>query len=201
IMSCPFCPPDSHLIFYDEDPMVLCLWDAFPVTEGHALVVTRRHVSTWFEASRGEQASLLEGIEAARRAILRKGEPAGFNIGVNVGTAAGQTVPHLHVHVIPRYPGDVPDPRGGLRWVISTKVNYFAIANQTSEEFESYDSTASAQSVFVWGDQPLARALLHDLAAVRQVDIAVAFVLETGLSRIEPFLQDVIDRSGRVRFL
>src|SRR2546427_12374066 len=103
MMSCPFCAPDTQRVFYDDDPVVLCLWDGFPVADGHALVVTRRHVATWFEASRNEQASLLEGIAIARAAILQKHAPDGFNIGVNVGPAAGQTVPHLHVHVIPRY--------------------------------------------------------------------------------------------------
>lgn len=123
-MTCPFCEPDASRIFWNEDPTVLCLWDGFPVSPGHALVVPRRHVATWFEASRSEQASLLDGIEAARDRIAREHGATDFNIGINVGPASGQTVPHLHVHVIPRYPGDVEDPRGGVRHVIPGTGNY-----------------------------------------------------------------------------
>jgi diadenosine tetraphosphate (Ap4A) HIT family hydrolase len=78
---------------------VLGLWDAFPVSDGHALLVTKRHVATWFEATREEQAELLSALAIAREAVLTRHRPDGFNIGVNIGEAAGQTVPHLHVHL------------------------------------------------------------------------------------------------------
>ena len=121
--GCPFCSPATDKIFHLGE-LVLGVWDAFPVSPGHALLVTRRHVASWFEATSEEQADLLAATGIARDAILRNHNPDGFNIGVNVGDAAGQTVPHLHVHVIPRVAGDGPDPRGGVRFVVPGKANY-----------------------------------------------------------------------------
>ena len=102
------------------------LWDAFPVNRGHALIVPRRHVPTWFDASAEEQVALMAAVDEARDLIVARFAPDGFNIGINVGQAAGQTVFHLHVHLIPRYDGDVPDPRGGVRWVIPARGNYLS---------------------------------------------------------------------------
>ncbi len=99
--ACPFCTPDAERVFYRGE-RVFALWDAFPVSDGHALIVTKRHVATWFDASRDEQADLLTALAVAREAVSSKHLPDGFNIGVNIGEAAGQTVPHLHVHLIPR---------------------------------------------------------------------------------------------------
>lgn len=101
------------------------LWDAYPVNPGHALLVPRRHVADWFEASHDECQALMEGVQAARAAILESHEPDGFNLGLNLGEAAGQTVFHLHVHLIPRYAGDVDDPRGGVRCLIPGKARYW----------------------------------------------------------------------------
>src|SRR6056297_620262 len=123
-MDCPFCELPQERVFYQDD-LILCLWDAFPVSEGHALVITRRHVATWFDASEQEQAALVRGIEIARREIEKASQPDGYNVGFNAGEAAGQTVFHLHVHVIPRFRGDVEDPRGGVRWVIPGKAAYW----------------------------------------------------------------------------
>jgi diadenosine tetraphosphate (Ap4A) HIT family hydrolase len=122
--DCPFCPPAAARIFH-EDPLVLGVWDGYPVSPGHALLVPRRHVATWFDASEDERRALAAGIEIARGAILARHRPDGFNVGMNLGEAAGQTVPHLHLHVIPRYRGDVADPRGGVRWVLPERVAYW----------------------------------------------------------------------------
>ncbi len=121
---CPFCEPDLERVFHEFD-LVLGLWDGFPVSPGHALLVPRRHVPDWFSATTAEQQALLEAVEVARQAIEVTHRPAGFNVGFNAGAAAGQTVFHLHLHVIPRYAGDVPDPRGGIRQVIPHKAAYW----------------------------------------------------------------------------
>jgi superfamily II DNA or RNA helicase/diadenosine tetraphosphate (Ap4A) HIT family hydrolase/HKD family nuclease len=121
--DCPFCNPDMSRVFY-EGQLTLGLWDGYPVTPGHALLVPRRHVADWFSASAAEKVELFDAIEATREAICREHDPQGFNLGVNVGRAAGQTVFHLHVHVIPRYDGDVADPTGGVRGVIPHLANY-----------------------------------------------------------------------------
>jgi diadenosine tetraphosphate (Ap4A) HIT family hydrolase len=121
--GCPFCFPPAERLFH-IGKLVLGLWDGYPVSRGHALLVPKRHVATWFDATFEEQAELNAAIAIARAMILEKYQPDGFNIGVNVGEAAGQTVFHLHVHVIPRYRGDVPNPRGGVRHVIPCKAHY-----------------------------------------------------------------------------
>jgi diadenosine tetraphosphate (Ap4A) HIT family hydrolase len=111
--GCPFCNPAPARVFLESD-LIVGVWDAFPVSAGHALLVTRRHVASWFETTEDERRALTAAIDSARGAILQRHRPDGFNMDVNVGAAAGQTIPHLHVHVIPRYAGDVPDPRGGF---------------------------------------------------------------------------------------
>ena len=123
--TCPFCAPRPRpeRVFYRGE-RILGIWDAHPVAPGHALLIPKRHVATWFDASPEEQLELMQGIEIARREILKKHQPDGFNIGINVGEAAGQTVFHLHMHIIPRYQGDVSDPRGGVRYVIPGRANY-----------------------------------------------------------------------------
>jgi diadenosine tetraphosphate (Ap4A) HIT family hydrolase len=122
--SCPFCDPTEEHVFYRGN-LVAGLWDNFPVSPGHALLVPVRHVATWFEATAEEQVEMVTAISKARDAILSTHSPDGFNIGVNVGEAGGQTVPHLHLHLIPRYQGDVEDPRGGVRWVVPTRATYW----------------------------------------------------------------------------
>ena len=121
---CPFCDPAPTRLFLQTD-LIVGLWDAFPVSNGHVLLVTRRHVASWFDATPQERQALVDAIEAARGEIVRRHAPDGFNIGVNVGETAGQTIAHLHVHVIPRYRGDVPDPRGGVRWIMPDKARYW----------------------------------------------------------------------------
>lgn len=137
--GCPFCSADPARVFHRGD-LVLGLWDGFPVSPGHALLVPRRHVPTWFDASPDEVAALAAAVAIAREAVVARisrddlrGDaagpaivrpPDGWNVGVNVGAAGGQTVFHLHVHVIPRWTGDVSDPRGGVRGVIPSKRDY-----------------------------------------------------------------------------
>lgn len=99
--------------------------DAYPVTEGHTLVVTRRQRTQPYELSETQQQGVWELVSEVRQRLLTELKPDGFNIGVNDGLAAGQTIMHAHVHVIPRWNGDVPDPRGGIRWVIADKAAYW----------------------------------------------------------------------------
>ena len=121
--NCPFCAKLDNRIFLDTDD-VRGVWDAFPVSPGHALLLPRRHFMTWFDATVEEQRALMAAVEITKGEIEKTHQPDGFNIGINSGEAAGQTVQHLHVHVIPRYSGDVPDPRGGVRWVIPDRAAY-----------------------------------------------------------------------------
>ncbi len=99
--------------------------DAFPLAEGHMLVAPRKHVSSIYELTGPEQAAIWKLVAEVRERLLTGLKPDGFNIGLNDGLAAGQTVDHAHVHVIPRRQGDVPDPRGGIRWVIADNAPYW----------------------------------------------------------------------------
>lgn len=99
--------------------------DAYPVSPGHTLVVPVRHVASLFDTTSEERASMFGLLEAAKQQLQVQFGPAGYNIGINEGATAGQTVGHLHIHLIPRYPGDRPDPRGGIRWVIPEKADYW----------------------------------------------------------------------------
>jgi diadenosine tetraphosphate (Ap4A) HIT family hydrolase len=105
--------------------LAFAIFDGYPVSEGHALVIPRREVATWFDATEDEQRALMSLVDEVKNILDRRFSPDGYNIGINAGEAAGQTVMHLHVHVIPRYRGDMPDPRGGVRHVIPWKGNYF----------------------------------------------------------------------------
>ena len=122
--SCPFCalPAERILLLADE---ALVIRDAFPVSPGHTLVVPRRHIGSFFELTDAERACMVELLAQAKAELDFSFQPHGFNIGINEGAAAGQTVPHLHLHLIPRYRGDAPDPRGGVRWVLPAKAKYW----------------------------------------------------------------------------
>ncbi|MFP5382678.1 MAG: HIT family protein [Gammaproteobacteria bacterium] len=123
-MDCPFCTLAPERILLADD-QALVIRDAFPVSPGHTLVIPRRHVGSFFETTGAERASLLRLLDAARDALASELRPDGWNIGINDGPAAGQTVPHLHIHLIPRYSGDRADPRGGVRWVMPDKAKYW----------------------------------------------------------------------------
>jgi diadenosine tetraphosphate (Ap4A) HIT family hydrolase len=124
-VSCPFCTlPADRILLADDHALVIR--DGFPVSPGHTLVIPRRHVSSFFETTADERAALLRLLDEAKAALDREFSPAGYNIGINDGPAAGQTVPHLHIHLIPRYAGDREDPRGGVRWVMPEKADYWS---------------------------------------------------------------------------
>ena len=141
---CPFCTINPTRILA-SNTHALAIMDGFPISPGHALIVPKRHVASLFEATREEREALFDLLEEERELLLNpaceggeanpsqppflKGRsvqlPDGFNIGINDGTAAGQTVMHLHIHLIPRYAGDQPDPRGGVRWIFPDKAAYW----------------------------------------------------------------------------
>lgn len=129
-MTCLFCClPQSRVLFRNTTAIVVR--DAYPVTLGHTLVIPLRHVESFFDISANERAAMFELLDAAKQQLQTEFAPAGFNIGINDGAAAGQTIRHLHMHLIPRYLGDRPDPRGGVRWIIPEKADYWTAADQT----------------------------------------------------------------------
>lgn len=123
--SCPFCtlPSDRILI---ERPTAWLIRDGFPINPGHCLAIPKRHVGSWFDATPDERNDLMALLDEAKRLMDAAHAPAAYNIGINDGPAAGQTIAHLHVHLIPRYSGDVADPRGGVRWLIPERADYWS---------------------------------------------------------------------------
>lgn len=196
---CPFCDPQpAERIFY-EDELTQGLWDSFPVSPGHALVVPRRHVATWFDATAEEQAALTRALSVARDIVAERHRPDGYNVGINVGEAAGQTVFHLHVHLIPRYSGDVADPRGGVRHVIPSKGNYLLDGGRGTD---GTPGELRRRALISGGEaDPLLPHLLANIDESDSLDMAVAFVLPSGVRRIEPRLRDLLARGGSVRLL
>ena len=122
--DCPFCSlPLARIV--DSDAMAVAVHDAFPVAPGHTLVIPLRHVGSFFELEESEQLAMLVLLNRVRMRVGVEFAPDGYTVGINDGRAAGQTVPHVHLHLIPRHAGDVPDPRGGVRWVIPDNANYW----------------------------------------------------------------------------
>ena len=105
--------------------LAFAILDGFPVSPGHTLIVPKREIPTWFDASKEEQHAMLELIDMVKQELDSEFRPDGYNVGFNAGEAAGQTVMHLHLHVIPRYRGDVADPRGGIRHIIPSRAAYW----------------------------------------------------------------------------
>ena len=122
--DCPFCTlPSSRII--REDSLCWVIRDGYPVSPGHSLIIPKRHMASWFDLTEEESASLLRQLSEAKTVLNAEFKPDGYNIGINEGAAGGQTVFHLHVHLIPRYHGDMTDPRGGVRWIFPDKASYW----------------------------------------------------------------------------
>jgi diadenosine tetraphosphate (Ap4A) HIT family hydrolase len=122
---CLFCsvPRDEILI---DGPIAMARIDTHPVSPGHTLIIPKRHVASFFETTEEERLAMLTLLDEAKAILDKKHKPDGYNIGINGGEAAGQTVMHLHIHLIPRYKGDKADPRGGVRWVLPEKAAYWS---------------------------------------------------------------------------
>jgi len=183
-------PPEEWITCNE---LAFAIHDKWKVGDGHALIITKRVVSTWFDATPAEQAAVLLLINEVKQ-LLDSGskKPDGYNVGFNAGVAAGQTVMHLHVHVIPRYLGDMEDPRGGVRHVIPSRGNY-ALPSAARRPLKLTDGHS----------EPISRELLADLDACVRADLAVAFILPSGLhGDVLPRLRDVLRRAGsRVRVI
>lgn len=128
-MTCLFCRlPASRVLL--RNTAAIAIRDGFPVSPGHTLVIPVRHIESFFDTTAGERSAMFELLNASRQQLQTEFAPSGYNIGINDGAAAGQTIHHLHMHLIPRFPGDSTDPRGGVRWVIPEKAHYWTAADR-----------------------------------------------------------------------
>jgi len=129
--GCPFC----HRIALGHDLLAesqvcVAIYDLTPLNPGHALVIPRRHEPDFLALSPVESSAIMRMVKVVRNRINRDFRPHGFNLGVNVGVAGGQTIDHAHLHLIPRYLGDIPDPKGGIRWLIPERARYWTDESQ-----------------------------------------------------------------------
>lgn len=123
--GCPFCPPYAEGELLAADVAAVAFLAGFPVSPGHALIVPRRHEPDFFALTADEQSALIRLVNPVRGVLDSRFAPDAYNVGVNAGKAAGQTILHTHLHVIPRYAGDVAEPRGGVRWVLPETARYW----------------------------------------------------------------------------
>lgn len=124
LKQCPFCVISTDHEILAENKTALAFYDRYPVTRGHTLIISKRHVASYFDLQQDELDNINQLSFACRKILKEKYSPQGFNLGVNVGEAAGQSIFHCHIHLIPRYTGDVANPRGGVRGVIPERQNY-----------------------------------------------------------------------------
>ncbi len=121
--NCLFCSLPAERIA-DANELAVLIADAYPVADGHTLIIPRRHITDFFELTAEEVVAVYELLGRTRERLAESLKPGGYNVGINVGVVAGQTVPHVHIHLIPRYTGDVADPSGGIRNIIPGRGRY-----------------------------------------------------------------------------
>ncbi len=201
----------SHSPFLDIGPerwlvsneLAFAVLDGFPVSVGHTLVVTKRLVRTWFEASAEEQAALMALVNVVKEYLdaTLQPQPEGYNVGFNAGEAAGQTVMHVHVHVIPRYSGDVADPRGGVRHVIPSKGNYLVDEAATGADAGGPQGAETLKLSTGYPNSRLWDEISHRLLGANRVDILASFVQNSGLDVIEQGLLQLLRNESVVRIM
>ena len=119
--ECIFCQMKDYIL---ENELAYAIYDKYPVGKGHMLFIPKRHVKDFFDITKEEREAIFELIDEGKRLLDEKYSPDSYNVGINCGEHAGQTIMHVHVHLIPRYIGDMKDPTGGVRGVIPEKMKY-----------------------------------------------------------------------------
>lgn len=177
----------SPELWVASNTLAFAIRDAFPVSDGHTLIVPRRLVADFFDCTADERAALFDLVEVVKRDLDRSHHPDGYNLGVNAGAAAGQTIAHVHVHVIPRYRGDVEDPRGGVRYVVPARASHLAPRPEPLTDGAAGGSLLDAL-----------RPLLRRAA---RVDLLAAFVQESGVALVASAVDDALARGATLRVL
>ena len=180
-----------------SNDLAFAIFDGFPVSPGHILVTTRRIVETWFDATDDEQNALMALVKEAKRLldIQLSPKPDGYNVGFNSGGAAGQTVPHVHIHVIPRYHGDMPDPRGGVRHCIPDKGNYMVSKPAKSGNHQSLTLAAGQPH------SPLWKSIGQRVSSAVEIDLLASFIQPSGLDLIQGSIFSALRTGAKIRIL
>ena len=139
--TCPFCRLARRVKVICETATCVAFYDGYPVSPGHTLIVPKRHVASYFDLTHHEREAMNVMLQYVRQKVDERFHPDGYNVGINVGDAAGQSVFHVHMHLIPRYKGDVPNPKGGVRGVIPSKQSY-----STKKEHLPSESPSSSEN-------------------------------------------------------
>jgi diadenosine tetraphosphate (Ap4A) HIT family hydrolase len=121
--NCKFCNIENDRIVIESE-LSIAFYDLYPVNIGHSLIVPKRHISNYFELTSEEKIDIWNIVDKVKLLLEKEFKPDGFNVGINIGESAGQTIFHCHIHVIPRYQGDMDYPEGGVRGVIPSKQKY-----------------------------------------------------------------------------
>ena len=122
--DCPFCKTTKNQ-YLIEGEYSYAKFDGYPISKGHVLIISKEHISNYFELSEIVQKDMMNLVSKVKKLLDSKYETADYNVGINCGYLAGQTIDHVHIHLIPRRKGDVEDPRGGVRWVLPEKAKYW----------------------------------------------------------------------------
>jgi superfamily II DNA or RNA helicase/diadenosine tetraphosphate (Ap4A) HIT family hydrolase/HKD family nuclease len=179
----------------DSNDLAFAIRDKFPVSPGHTLVIPKRVIATWWEATREEQQAIFDLVDRVKEILDHELSPDGYNVGFNAGAAAGQTIDHLHIHVIPRYAGDMTDPRGGVRHVIPSKGNYLALP-------PTANPTADSSLITPMGGRlrlELVRCMIRE--DLDQIDLVVSFIKRSGVDLLAHTVDLALERGARIRLL
>jgi diadenosine tetraphosphate (Ap4A) HIT family hydrolase len=166
-MSCPLCSVDERRIAFSTE-LVIAIWDELSASPGRLLVFPRRHVQSWSDLSSTERAATWSAIDQGQVAISERFHPDGFNVGFDQGAAAGQTIFHFHLHIVPRYEGDVVDLRGRVPYAIPANATHLPPGVALPE--------LDIKRLVTGGDDPLLPHLRLHLDKSTASDIAVAFL-------------------------
>ncbi len=191
----------QHSDWIISNELAFAVWDGFPVSPGHTLVITKRLVATWFDASPAEQSAVMALVNEVKNYLdqTQDPRPTGYNVGFNSGVSAGQTIMHLHVHVIPRYEGDMADPRGGVRHVIPEKGNY--LSSSSHRELAAGANECRLRLATGYPNSNLWDHLSNRLIGAKLVDVLASFVQQSGLQVIEARLFDALKNQATLRIL
>jgi len=178
----------------ESNELAFAIRDRFPVSPGHTLVIPRRNIAEWWEATPTLRLAMFELVDDVKRRLDAEFAPNGYNVGFNSGTAAGQTVDHFHVHVIPRFDGDMQDPRGGVRHVIPERGNYLEPTTPPAPE-------ASSLITQLGGSLRAELVQYLNREDLDRIDLLVSFVMRSGIELVKGRLDDALARGAHIRLL